>query len=129
MWMLTHAQLTPQLCVEIHLPSVGKSCCCVIRCFLEQMPKQYYFEMLSNYSSISQSRLKHPKIHQVSLPAVRETRVSVGSGTGQSPPESFAGCTQHFLPEMCEFPRISSVQLRELAVDEFLPRINLIHGQ
>lgn len=127
--MLTHAQLAPWLRVETHLPSVGKLGCCVIRCFLEQMPKQCHFETFSNSSSTSQSQLKHPKIHQVSLPAIRETGVSVGSGTGQSPAESFAGCAQCFLPEMCEFPRISPAQLQELEVKKFLPRINLIHGQ
>lgn len=120
-------QLTPWLCVETHLQSVGKSCCCVIRCFLEQMPKQCHFEMSSNYTS--QSQLKHPKIHQVSQPAVSETGVSMGSGTGQSPPESFAGCAQCFLPDICTFLRISPVLLPELEVKKFLPRFNLIHGQ
>lgn len=120
------AQLPPWLCVETHLPSVGKWGCCVVRCFLEQMPKQRYFETFDNYSSTSQSQLKHPKIREVSPPAVRETGVSTGSGMGQSPPEAFAGCAQGFLPEAGGFPRMSPVQWQELGVKKCLPRINLI---
>lgn len=88
---------------------------------------QNYFEMFSSHSSTSQNQLKHPKIHELSLPLVRDIRISRGSGTSHFP-ESLAGCEQCFLPGMCQPPRISAAQLQKLEVMKFLPITSLIHG-
>lgn len=62
-----------------------------MKCFLEQMPEQCCIERFRNYSSTSYSQLKLPRMHHVSWHVVGESGVSLGSGTGQSPPESFEG--------------------------------------